>query len=185
MVPSGLANTYVHRTYQQILDAINDAVSGMTEEQLLFHREGKWSSAQVLEHLALTFGGTCKGFERVLAAKSNLGDQPSLKQQVRSFVVLDIGYFPRGRTSPKVVAPSGSWGGLQAVDTIRKNLMQMDELHRQCAEQIRQPGCVMNHPVLGPLKLEQWPKFHLVHTLHHMKQIRAVKQQQKAKAADS
>jgi hypothetical protein len=30
---------------------------------------------------------------------------------------------------------------------------------------------IADHPVLGPLTLHQWSRFHYVHARHHMKQI--------------
>jgi len=49
---------------EQLLNAITSATRGMTVEELTRHPEGKWSSAQILEHLYLTYTGTAKGFER-------------------------------------------------------------------------------------------------------------------------
>ncbi|MGZ7099671.1 MAG: DUF1569 domain-containing protein [Candidatus Angelobacter sp.] len=34
----------------------------------------------------------------------------------------------------------------------------------------------MDHPVLGPLTAAEWRKFHLVHGLHHVKQIRSLRE---------
>ena len=50
--------------FAETLAAIDAATNGMTEEQLTFHPEGKWSTAEILEHLSLAFGGTARGFER-------------------------------------------------------------------------------------------------------------------------
>jgi hypothetical protein len=30
---------------------------------------------------------------------------------------------------------------------------------------------LLDHPILGPLTAAQWRKFHLVHGLHHTKQV--------------
>ena len=32
-------------------------------------------------------------------------------------------------------------------------------------------GRVMDHPILGPFTVDQWLKFHRIHTRHHQKQI--------------
>jgi hypothetical protein len=34
----------------------------------------------------------------------------------------------------------------------------------------------LDHPILGPLTGGQWRKFHLVHGLHHVKQIRRLRE---------
>jgi hypothetical protein len=33
----------------------------------------------------------------------------------------------------------------------------------------------LDHPILGPFSIAQWRKFHLVHGLHHVKQIQRLK----------
>jgi hypothetical protein len=161
--------------FSETLAAIDSATQGMTEEQLTFHSGGKWSTAQILEHLSLAFGGTAKAFERALAEGKPLGDKPSFVQRVKDFVVLEIGYFPEGRTAPTVVTPKGEMGGLEALALIRENLIRMDKAHGECKQKVSRERCIANHPVLGPLTLEQWPKFHRVHTFHHMKQVRAMR----------
>jgi hypothetical protein len=36
---------------------------------------------------------------------------------------------------------------------------------------------VLDHPILGPLSIDQWRRFHLVHGLHHVKQIRRLRRE--------
>ncbi|MCU1309925.1 MAG: DinB superfamily protein [Candidatus Angelobacter sp.] len=165
--------------FAETLAAIDSATQGMTEEQLTYHPEGKWSTAQILEHLSLAFGGTAKAFERAFTEGKPLGDNPSFKQKLRDMLVLEIGYFPRGRTAPPMVTPKGEMKGLEALAKIRENLLRMDKAHGECQKTLSRERCIANHPVLGPLTFEQWPKFHRVHTLHHMKQVRALRLMQK------
>ena len=40
--------------------SLESATEGMSSEQLSWHLPGKWSAAQVLEHLYLTYVGTIK-----------------------------------------------------------------------------------------------------------------------------
>jgi hypothetical protein len=169
----------VNPIFAEILAAIDSATQGMTEEQLAYHPEGKWSSAQILEHLSLAFGATARGFERALAAGKPQGDLPSLKQRVIDILILNVGYFPRGRTAPVMVTPKGEIGGLAALAQIRENLRLMDRAHAECEKKISRERCLTNHPVLGPLNVDQWPKFHRVHTLHHMKQVAALRSLQR------
>src|SRR5947207_10653414 len=58
----GVMDSYLHRLQQ----AITSATRGMTIEQLTSRAEGKWSAAEILEHLYLTYSGTVKGMERCL-----------------------------------------------------------------------------------------------------------------------
>ncbi|MCU1284566.1 MAG: DinB superfamily protein [Acidobacteriales bacterium] len=165
--------------FAETLAAIDGATNCMTEEQLTFHPEGKWSTAEILEHLSLAFGGTAKGFERALSEGKPLGDLPTLRQRLQCFVVLNVGYFPHGRKSPPMVAPKGQLGGMEAMAQIRENLRRLDEMHGACEKKISRERCIANHPVLGPLTFNQWPKFHRIHTLHHMKQVAALRAAQR------
>jgi Protein of unknown function (DUF1569) len=63
-------------------------------------------------------------------------------------------------------------GGKEALQLIFSNLEKMDEALRTCEEQFGSKKKIADHPVLGPIPISGWRKFHLLHTRHHMKQIR-------------
>ncbi|HEY3972851.1 MAG TPA: DUF1569 domain-containing protein [Candidatus Sulfotelmatobacter sp.] len=46
----------------------------------------------------------------------------------------------------------------------------------RCEKQQGRSRKLLDHPILGPLTGNQWRKFHLVHGLHHVKQIRRLRQ---------
>jgi hypothetical protein len=165
----------MNRYHQKAWDAINVTTAGMSEAELTRSLAGKWSIAQTLEHLSLAFGHTARAMNNALEAGRPLGGVPTLKQRAMSTLVVDIGYFPGGRQAPKMVLPSGTVGGKEALDEIRKHLAQMDQLHSACMAKFDHKGFLANHPILGPLTISQWPKFHWVHTRHHMKQVSARK----------
>lgn len=154
--------------------AVNEITAGMTEEQLRFHTPGRWASADILEHLALTYGGTAKAFEKRLA-EGPQGGNPSLKQRIGHLLVLELGIFPFKRKSPKPVEPKGDLSGKEAMELLRRNLKEMDAAFEAYVAKHGAAGRVANHPILGPLTYEQWLKFHLNHGLHHVKQIRLLK----------
>ncbi len=162
---------------ERALDDINSATAGMDEAQLRQHAQGKWSGAEILEHLALAFSSTSKVFERCAQKQGPIGDVPSLKQRVLAMLVVDWGYFPTGRKAPHMVVPTGELRGLEALALIRSNLMELDKQLAVCYEKCGRKGWLANHPVLGPLTIDQWPKFHHVHTRHHMKQIRRMRRE--------
>jgi hypothetical protein len=68
--------------------AIASVTRGLTATDLTRHPEGKWSSAEVLEHLYLTYTSTVKGFERCLEAGRPQVTPPTPKQRL---VVAEIG----------------------------------------------------------------------------------------------
>jgi hypothetical protein len=87
--------------------SLESAVEGMSSEQLNWHLPGKWCAAEVLEHLYLTYVGTIRGWEKVIARGTPLATRPSLSQRVLTFVVVKLGYMPAGREAPAIVKPRG------------------------------------------------------------------------------
>jgi Protein of unknown function (DUF1569) len=163
---------------QRLRDAITSATVGMNAEDLTRHPEGKWSAAQVLEHLYLSYSGTAKGFERCLQAGKPLARAPLLKDRMRAFVVTELGHFPTGRQAPERTRPRG-----MAVDELTRGIapqiLAMDEAISQCEARFGKRTLLLDHPVLGPLTARQWRKFHLVHGRHHLKQIKNLRGQGK------
>jgi hypothetical protein len=156
---------YLERT----LLAIDKATDGISASELSWHSTQKWSAAQVLEHLSLAFSSTSKFAERLLAAGVVESPVPSVRQRAVVFIVVELGLFPSGREAPEFTKPRGL-DPSRAVETIRSKLIEMDgrlgELERRFGSRVRAA-----HPILGPMSLRQWRKFHWVHTRHHMKQV--------------
>jgi len=75
-------DSYLERLQQ----AIASATRGMTSEELTRRRGEKWSAAEVLEHLYLTYTGTLKGCQRCLEAGRPMVSSPSL-----TTIIADIG----------------------------------------------------------------------------------------------
>ena len=155
---------------QWLLDAIDSATRGMDAAALTRHPEGKWSAAQVLEHLYLTYAGSVKGFERCLQEGRPMARIPTLRERVAVFAVTGMGYFPEGRKAPERTVPRGmAEEGLVAA--MRAQIATMDKLITECETRFGRSTLILDHPALGPLTAREWRKFHLAHARHHMKQI--------------
>ena len=146
------------------------AADGMSAEQLSWHPEGKWCAGEVLEHLYLTYTGTVKGFERVAAAGKPLATSASLGQRGRTLVVVGFGHMPSGREAPPMARPRGVPRD-KVLAEIGQKIAEMDDMIRRCEESFGARRKLLDHPILGPLNGRQWRKFHLVHGLHHVRQI--------------
>jgi hypothetical protein len=161
---------YLERLHQSIADVIR----GMTIDELTRHSEDKWSAAEILEHLYLTYTGTAKGFERCFQAGKPLGGAVTFRQKVAIALVTELGYFPTGRKTPERASPKGM-PVEKLVAEIGPQIIAMDEVIAQCEERYGSRTKVLDHPVLGPLTARQWRKFHLIHGRHHVKQISRLK----------
>ena len=155
---------------QRLQQTLADTIRGMTLEELTRHAEGKWSVAEELEHLYLTYTGTAKVFERCLEAGRPMATTPSLKQRAMVAVAVECGHFPRGRKAPKQVIPRGM-PAETVVAEIGPQITAMDALITQCEARYGARKKLLDHPVMGPLTARQWRKFHWVHGRHHAKQI--------------
>ena len=159
---------------QSALAAIHSATSGMTDEQLAWHPEGKWSSAEILEHLSLAYALTTERMKPLLAE-----GQPQLRGRTVTewfggLLVLGIGHIPRGRKSPKALCPQGL-SCIEARIKVADRLCLLDQTISNLEARFGPEKPVLVHSILGPLSTSDWRRFHCVHTLHHMKQIRTLR----------
>ncbi len=160
---------------QRALDAIERETRGIPAEQLAWHREGKWSAAEVLEHLSLAFSSTTKAMDRAVEQGRAAKKRATARQWLATAIVVRIGYFPSGRQAPEWTWPRGL-DAAQAVETIRAALIEMDSRISEAQAKLGN-GVVAVHPIIGPLSAKQWRKFHWEHTRHHMKQIVTLREQ--------
>ncbi len=146
------------------------AIRDMTPEEFARHPEGKWSAAEILDHLNLTYIGTIKNFDRCLALGKRRASLDRGRTRWRRLVITRFGYFPPGRKSPERVQPRGT-PVLQVKSEVLENIARMDQLIAECEACFGSSKPVTDHPILGPLTATEWRKFHLVHGKHHVKQI--------------
>ncbi len=162
------------RETEQIARAIDEATAGMPAEQLgRSPAEGKWSPAQTLEHLSLAFGSTARVMRKLVTSGDGEAVRPNARQRLAAFVVTGLGYLPSGRKAPPFTVPSGL-APEEALRQIRANLAEMDAALAS-AEQRFGNRLRVEHPLIGPMTLKQWRRFHWVHTQHHMRQIASLR----------
>jgi len=160
---------------ERLQQEIAAAISGISAEQLARHPPGKWCAAEVLEHLYLTYTGTLKGFERVAEAGKPLATAQTWKQRGRTLIVVAFGHMPSGREAPAVSRPRGL-PPEKVLAEIETKISEMDASIARCEKNFGLRRKLLDHPVLGPLTGSQWRRFHLVHGLHHVKQIRRLRE---------
>jgi len=159
---------------EKLRQEIAAAIAGISSEQLIRHPTGKWCAAEVLEHLYLTYTGTLKGFQRVSEAGKPLTATQTWKQRGRTLVVVVFGHMPSGREAPPLSRPRGLPPERVLAD-IGPKIAEMDDKIACCEQSFGSRRKLLDHPILGPLTGAQWRKFHLVHGLHHVKQIRQLR----------
>lgn len=158
----------------ELQSVLASAIQGMSIEDLGRHPVGKWSSAEILDHLNLTYLGTIKNFERCLASGRSQPSPDRSSHRWRRIAILNLGFFPSGRTTPQWVRPRGT-PAAQLTKEIFENIRRMDHLIHESGVRWGHGEPVASHPILGALTAQEWRKFHLVHGKHHVRQILRLK----------
>lgn len=156
---------------EKCLAIVSDATRGAGDESKVRRDPNHWSVVEIVEHLTRAYSGTAKGFERCLEKGASLATAASLKQQFQQFALINLGYFPEGRQAPKHILPTGELDLAAVLDAVRRDLARLDDAAIR-TKQALGTGKMLDHPILGALTVEQWLKFHVVHTNHHARQIR-------------
>ncbi len=166
---------------EKLRDSLESAIEGMSGEELAWHAPGKWCAAQILEHLYLTYTGTIKGFEKVMTSGKPLASPASLSLRMRTFMVVGLGYMPKGVKAPEISVPKGL--PLDKVkNEIGEKMETMDSIISHCEALYGSQVKVLDHPILGSLTTREWRKLHLVHGWHHQRQLGWLRQNAQKKA---
>jgi hypothetical protein len=98
-------------------------------------------------------------------------------QWALQLMILSFGALPQGVPALDETVPAkgcfAPMDGRQLGDLLRQEAEAMDTLLDTCRRRfgIERVGA---HPWLGPLRVDQWRRFHVVHGLHHVAQLRSV-----------
>jgi hypothetical protein len=133
---------------------------------------GKWSCAQIFEHLLLSYAATTNGTRKAMETGKPLGGRPTLRDRISTFYVAGLGLLPSGRTAPKHTQPKEG-GGLESLRQFNDALVAMDATLTDAEKRFGGQVRLLDHPILGPLTATQWRRFHRTHARHHLKQIAA------------
>jgi hypothetical protein len=160
-------NSYLECLRHELDDAVEGASVGAMEQS----PDGKWSPAQILEHLFLTYKHTNRGLAKCVETGAPLPTRAGFKKRLARVLVINFGYIPEGRKAPERAVPQGM--RLEEVrQALISELQRMDSGFDDCERRFGVRTKLMDHPFLGPLTAEQWRKFHWIHARHHARQIR-------------
>lgn len=163
----------MHPLLERADRALRENAGGLSADALRRHPQGKWSGAEILEHLGLTFSGTTRGLQRLIDHGLSELSAPTLEQRIGTLVVVSLGYFPDGRRSPDPMRPKGTADAATVLASTLASLAAMDTALDAAELRFGPRVRLLQHPVLGPFNLHQWRRFHWVHTRHHARQIPA------------
>ena len=163
----------MHPEIEATKAALFTAIRGLSADEAGRTVDGQWSIAGIVEHLSLSYTRSAAALRR----RTEKGDvaparTSTFRQQFQQFVVVSLGYLPPGRSTPEATRPAGR-PFPEVVDELDRVFVELDASLTSAAKSLGASRAVLDHPILGPFSVNQWRKFHLIHTRHHAKQIRA------------
>jgi len=145
-------------------------VHGLAESD--WHRapEGRWTVAQILEHLAVSVDLVAQLLEeRGMLPGRRRRSKPH--ETVLRHLVLTTGRIPKGLKTVIAAAPSREPDPDMSAAQFRMGVEQLRALSESWSEETRET-VFLPHPYLGDLNLPEWVRFHYVHCRHHARQIK-------------
>ncbi len=145
-------------------------VHGLSDEEWHHAPAGRWTVAQIVEHLAVSVDLVAQLFEE-------RGELPLRRRHSRPHetvlrhLVLISGRIPRGLNAVAAAVPSDEPEPDMATAQFRMGVELMRHLAETWPSQVRE-SVFLRHPYLGDLNLPEWVRFHYVHSRHHMQEIR-------------
>jgi Protein of unknown function (DUF1569) len=167
----------LHRLEREIASCLHGLDAARTQLRPP-SRPGKWSIQQIMEHLLLSYSGAEMALNARLVKGRPTQAKPNLMQRMGQYTVVRLGYFPTGRKAPALVMPAETMhplSGEELAEAVKDHLSRLDVLCVE-AEGLFGGDCrCASHMSLGPLSVDQWRRFQLIHGEHHLKQIVAIR----------
>src|SRR5213594_1739304 len=147
----------------ELRDLVLGPLRGRADSEWEHGPPGKWTPAQIVEHLALglTLSGETFQKRRNHAPMSRRRRTPA--EQVARFFIFGLRWFPPGRKAPERTTPP------TRID--RATAEAWDQVDRALLPE-RRANLFVKHPRMGDLTIEEWMRFHVIHARHHARQIR-------------
>jgi hypothetical protein len=171
-------NSTLHQLQREIAYSLSGLDAAQTQLQPR-SRPDKWNIQQIMEHLLLSYSGTEMALNARLTKRTPTKAKPSIPQHLGQYTLIHLGYFPRGRKAPPLVTPVAPTthpiSGEGLTQAAADHLTQLDLLCAEAEDLFGSTCRCASHMVLGPLRVDQWRKFQLIHGEHHLKQILAIR----------
>lgn len=158
------------RSFSDIPERLLGPLAGQDDTVWHGGPPGAWSPGEIVSHVATAIANSAEGF-------SSRTDKPAMRRRwsgpavaVARLVVLTTGWIPSGRKSPATALPQVKPVRAATEAQLRAGVAALERLAAALLP-ARRHDLFVKHPVLGDLTIEEWMRFHVVHTEHHRKQL--------------
>jgi tetrahydromethanopterin S-methyltransferase subunit G len=138
-----------------------------------------WSVHQVVEHLVLSMGYTRNAIEERLAkGRPERNLQRTHTEWALQLMVLSAGHMPKGVGAPHEITPKASMppaGARDLTERLENSIESLDATLDRCRQRFGMER-VGRHFLLGPLRVDQWRRYHVLHLRHHLRQMADVRE---------
>ena len=141
----------MHRMLERCRAGLRAALDGVSPAETDASVDGKWSVAQIVEHLDLTYSANIRGLEHRLQKGTPAPRQVTLKQRLARMVITRLGHFPAGIAAPAAVRPQGRrFAEVSAV--IEPHLLVLDQRLTDVARAFGTRPAVLESPDPGTVQ---------------------------------
>jgi hypothetical protein len=132
---------------------------------------GKWTPAQIVEHLALGLASSAETFQK-RQNHAPMSRRPRTPAEIIArLFIFGLRWFPPGRKAPSRATPGAQITRRMAEDHFLTGLAGWGDVEQNVLP-ARSHDLFVKHPRMGDLTIEEWLRFHLIHGRHHARQIR-------------
>jgi uncharacterized damage-inducible protein DinB len=157
------------RQLEALEPMILEPLKGLRDGQWHEAPAGRWTIAQILQHLAIGVDAIVRRLEE-RRDRTDLARRATARQQLLRHLLLGVGRFPPGRKTPAATRPDDRPDPKMAAAQYRMAVERLAALAESLpAEQ--QARLFVRHPYIGDLNLPEWVRFFYVHNRHHAQQI--------------
>jgi hypothetical protein len=172
----------MHAVFQSAFRDVTAELGGFDATSAAVHPWGRphcWSVQQIVEHLVLSMDATRATLEERLAkARPGRNQRRTRTEWVLQLMILSAGHMPKGVGAPRETTPAESMQSSSArelSERLETAIESLDATLDQCRQRFGMER-VGRHFLLGPLRIDQWRRYHVLHLRHHLKQMCALRE---------
>jgi hypothetical protein len=168
----------MHPVFQPAFRELADELGRFDATSANVHPWGKphcWSVHQIVEHLVLSMDGTRTTLqERLAKGRPGRHSHRTRTEWAIQLMILSAGHMPKGVGAPRETTPkedlSSTTGARELTQRLETAIESLDATLDECRQRFGMER-VGRHFLLGPLRIDQWRRYHVLHLGHHRTQM--------------